>query len=327
MKTKTPPNSLLLALQFIGSIQPKRSANPADMHCRLFGNKLVGSAGPLSAGIGIKEEIECCPNTQKLIEALKQCPDTVNLTMLLPTELSVKSGNFQAIIPCIRQNELPAIFPNQSTHNMTVEFEQALKQVGAIVSDKAKTILQSSVQLKDGSIVGSNGEIILEAWHGCPGPIGPILPKLFISAMKRRKGKSLYSIGNAPDSLTAYYDDGSWLKTALQSDPAFPDLRSFLGLNSNPIPTPLGFFEAITRLEPFSQDRRLYFTNEGICTDNYKTDGAINLCEGLPVGISFDIDALQQLNGLAEKIDFNVANRMVYFFGRNCRGAISVKRI
>jgi hypothetical protein len=325
--TKKSTNTLLAALQFVASVQPKRSAIAAEMFCRLFANKLVATAGPLSAGINIQEEIECCPNTQKLIEALKQCPDAINLTMLTNNELSVRSGNFQAIIPCIKQHELPAIYPNAQTHPVTVEFEQALKQVGSIVSDKAKTILQSSVQLLDGSIVGSNGEVIFEAWHGCPGPQGPILPKLFITAIKKRKGKSLYFLGVATNSLTAYYDDGSWIKTAIQSDPAFPDLRSFLSLNSNPGPTPLGFFEAIERLEPFSQDRRLYFTSEGICTDNYKTDGAINLCDDLPVGISFNIESIQLLNGIAEKIDFNVSDRMAYFFGRNIRGAIGCKRI
>ena len=326
MPPKKPVNTLLAALQFVGSVQPKRSPNPADTHCRFFGGRLVAAGGPLSAGITVQEEIECCPNTAKLIDALKQCPDTISLTMLTSKELAVKSGNFQAAIPCIEQTELPVIFPNQITHKVAPEFEQALKRVGEIVSDKAKTVLQSSVQLCEGSVVGSNGDIILECWHGCPGPVGPILPKLFIDAVKKQRGKSIYHLGIQHGCLTAYYDDGSWTKTALQTDSAFPDLHSFLGLSSNPVPMPLGLFEAIERLAPFSQDGRLYLTAEGVCTDNYKKDGAINLCADLPIGISFDIESLKLLNGIAEKIDFNVSSRMVYFFGRNCRGAIGVKR-
>ena len=324
---KKSSNSLLNALQFVAAVQPKRSSNPIEVHCRMFGNQVVATGGPLSAGIAIQEEIECCPNTQKLIEALKQCPEAINLTMIGHKELSVKSGNFQATIPCIFQNEIPAIYSIPKTHEITADFETALKQAGSIVSDKAKTVMQSSVQLLDESIVSSNGELILEAWHGSPGPVGLILPKLFIAILKKQRGKTLYSLGYGPDGLTAYYEDGSWFKTALQRDPAFPDLRSFLNLPSNPIPIPLGFFEAVERLEPFSKDRRLYFTKEGICTDTYTTDGAINLCAGLPVGVSFNIDAIQQINGLADKIDFNVTNRLVYFFGKNIRGAIGVKSI
>ena len=327
MPPKKPINTLLLALQFVSSVQPKRSNAVFETHCRLFGNKLVATAGPLSAGVNIQEEIECCPNTQKLIDALKECPEAVNLTMITAKELSVRSGNFQATIPCIDQSEIPAIYPNPQTQAVNAEFQVALKQVGAIVSDRARTVLQSSVQLCEGSIVGSNGDLILEAWHGSPGPVGSILPKLFINSLKRQKGKTLYFVGSALDGLTAHFDDGSWIKTALQSDPAFPNLQSYLSLANNPIPLPLGFFEAIERLSPFSKDGRVYLTANGICTDNYTTDGAINLCEGLPVGISFTIESLQLLTGMIDKIDFNVSDRMVYFFGRNLRGAIGCKRI
>ena len=327
MSKKKIENSLLAALQFVASVQPKRAINACDVHCRMFGGKLVAMGGPLSAGIAIQEEIEACPNTQKLIDALKECPEAVNLTMVTTNELSVKSGNFQATIPCIEQVDIPAIYPTINQIPINQDFELALKRVGEVVSERAKTILQSSVQLRGGSIVGSNGDVILEAWHGLSLPDGPILPKLFISSLYRRKGKSLYSISLDSESLTAYFSDGAWLKTALQRDPNFPDLPTYLGLPSNPIPLPLGFFEAIERLAPFSRNGRLYFTEAGICTDNYLKDGAINLCEGLPTGISFTIESLQLLDGLIDKIDFNVSKRLVYFFGPNVRGCVGCERL
>ena len=308
-------------------MQPKRSAVVSDIHCRLFGNRLVACAGPLSAGIAIQDDIECCPNTQKFIEALKQCPEAVNLTMLSSKELNIRSGNFNAVIPCINQNELPVIYAIPKTHTVTAEFESALKIVSSIVSDKAKTVLQSSVQLLNGSIVGSNGDVILEAWHGCATPIGAILPKMFVSALRKNKGKSLYHLGSVTGEIAAYYDDDSWIKTRLQADGAFPDLQTFLSLPSNPILMPLGFFEAVERLAPFSKNGKLYFSDNGICTDTYTTDGAINLCDGLPIGISFSIESLRLLENIAETIDFNVSNRMAYFFGKNVRGCVGVERI
>lgn len=327
MAKKPLENSLLAALQFIASVQPKRAVNAFDVHCRIFDNKLVAMGGPLSAGIAIQEEIEACPHTQKLIDALKKCPEAVNLTMITPKELSVRSGNFQATVPCIGQVDIPAIFPNLHSVQVTPEFEAALKKVGEVVSERAKTILQSSVQLRGESVVGSNGDVILEAWHGLSMPDGPILPKLFISALKRRTGKSVYSVAMDVDSLTAHFSDGAWLKTALQRDPNFPDLFAYLKLESNPIPLPLGFFEAVERLAPFSRNGRLYFTENGICTDNYTKDGAINLCDGLPIGISFTIESLQLVAGLIDKIDFNVSKKLVYFFGPNVRGCIGCERI
>lgn len=327
MPKKAPENSLLAALQFVASVQPKRAVNAFDVHCRMFGGKLVAMGGPLSAGIAIQEEIESCPHTQKLIDALKECPEAVNLTMITNNELSVRSGNFQATVPCIDQVDIPAIFPNLHPVQVNMDFQLALKRVGEIVSDKAKMILRSSVQLRARSIVGSNGDVILEAWHGLELPDGPIIPKLFIAAVKKHRRQSIQSLALDVDSLTAYFGDGSWLKSALQRDSSFPDLIGYLSLPSNPIPLPLGFFEAIERLAPFSRNGRLYFTNEGICTDNYTKDGAINLCEGLPIGISFTIESLQLLTGLIDKIDFNVSKRLVYFFGPNIRGCVGCERL
>lgn len=328
MPKKPEENSLLAALQFVAAVQPKRSNVPSETHCRLFGNRLVACAGPLSAGIQIQEEIEACPNTLKLIEALKQCPEAINLTMLTTSELSVRSGNFQATIPCVSSSQFPTIYPNQSTQVVTAEFLLALKQAGGIVSDKAKTIVQSSVKLLGNSIIATNGDVILEAWHGCPGPVGLIVPKLFVTALAKRKGKAIYRLGAASDELTGYYDDGAWIKTLLQSDPAFPDLRSFLEVPANTIPTPLGFFQAVDRLSKFSKDGKLYFIQEGICTDNYLIDGAINVCEGLPVGISIDIASLQMISH-AEQLNFSQAStrRIVSFFGANMRGVIGCHAI
>jgi hypothetical protein len=249
------------------------------------------------------------------------------LTTITNNELSVRSGNFQATVPCIEQIDIPAIFPNLHPVQVNQDFETALKRVGGIVSERAKTVLQSSVQLRGGSIVGSNGDVILEAWHGLDLPGCAIIPKLFISAVKKHRSHALYSLALDVDALTVYFGGGEWLKTALQRDSSFPDLPAYLALPSNPTPLPLGFFEAIERLAPFSRNGRLYFTNEGICTDNYTKDGAINLCEGLPIGISFTIESLQLLSGLIDKIDFNVSKRLVYFFGPNVRGCIGCERI
>jgi hypothetical protein len=323
MPKKPEENSLLAALQFVSAVQPKRSNVVTETHCWMFGQRLVACAGPLSAGIPIQEEIEACPNTLKLIEALKQCPDAINLTMTTQNELSVRSGNFQATIPCIRPSQFPTIYPNPPVGSIPAEFLISLKQVGAIVSDKAKTIVQSSVKLMGESIIATNGDVILESWHGHPGPVGPIVPKLFISALGKRRDKAIYRIGGDRDEMTGYYDDGSWIKTLLQKDPAFPNLQSFLDVPVNTIPTPLGFFQAIDRLAKFSKDGKLYFTSEGICTDNYLVDGAINVCEGLPVGISFNIASLQMISQ-AEQLDFSQAStqRKVRFFGKNMRGVI-----
>lgn len=325
---KKVTNSLLAAVQHVSLSQAKRSTLPQETHCRIFNRKIVAMSGPLSAGVDVQDEIECCPHTDKFLEALKQCPtEHINLTLLDSSNLSIRSGMFQATVPCVDPFTIPAIFPDDRSIDTTPEFEQALQLAGSIVSERAKTILNSCVQLRDQSIISSNGEIILEAWHGTKGPSGLLVPKMFIAAVKKLRSKTIYRLAGADKSLTVYFADGSWFKSALPVDPAFPDLQRFLNQPCNPEPVPLGFFDAVNRLAPFSRDGRLYFTSEGLCTDNYKMDGAINFCSALPTGISFAISALQAIEPFAEKLAFSVDTRTTYFFGRITRGAISQRTL
>jgi len=322
-KKTTEENTLLTALQFVANVQPKRSSITAHTHCRLFGNRLSACGPVLSASVGIQEEIECCPQTVKFLDALKQCPEYANLTLLPTKELSIKSGNFQATIPCVEQPEIPAIFADPKQYLVELQFQQALEQVGEIVDEKSKPVLYSSVVLLNGSVIGTDGEVILEAWHGCRTPLGLIVPKVFISVMHRTRGKVIYSLGNGDSSLTAYYPDDSWIKTRLHVDPELPNLQAFLNLPANLIPVPFGLWSAVERLAPFSNDNRIYFREEGICTDRYQTDGAINLCDGLPHGLSFLIKSFQSIAPFAEQLAFNVTDKMTYFRGSNVRGAIT----
>jgi hypothetical protein len=202
-------------------------------------------------------------------------------------------------------------------------FQQAIEKIGQIADEYSKLILYSSVVLLDGSVIATNGDIIFEAWHGCSSPHPVILPKLLVSALRRTKGKAVYLIGWSADSFTTFYPDGSWIKTHLQSDPAMPDLKGFLSLPAQFTPAPLGLWAAVERLAPFSGDGRIYFRANGVSTDRYETDGAINLCEGLPDGISFPIAALRIIAPFAEKLAFNVTEQMTYFQGDKVRGAIT----
>lgn len=322
-KQKPEENTLLSALKFVALVQPKRSSVASFTHCRMFGSRLSAMGPVLSASVGIQEEIECCPDTQKFMEALKQCPETVNLTLMPTKELSIKSGNFQATVPCIDQGNIPVIAADPAQLDVEVYFQQALETVGEISDEHSKLILYSSVVLINESVIATNGEVIMQYWHGGTTPENLIVPKLFISALRRTKGKTFYRLGWSLDSLTAYFPDGAWLKTRLPVDPDIPRLQGFLTLPCSPTPVPLGLWAAVDRLAPFSTDGKIYFTERGVCTTKYETDGAINLCEGLPPGLSFPISALQLIAPHAETLAFNVTDKITYFFGKNIRGAIT----
>jgi hypothetical protein len=325
--TETKPekqeNRLLKAVEFVAQVQPVRSKIASDIYCRIWGKRISASGPVLSASVGIEDDIECCPSTRKLLAALRHCPDSISLTKLPTAQLSIKSGNFTATIPCIEPQEIPAIYADQPSLSVNTDFSLMLQKVGALVNERKKHILYSSVLLMGESILASNGDIILQGWHSCAGPENLIVPKLWIKALHKAKEKTFYSLGRSQESLTAWFPDDSWIKTLLHHDPEFPQLGEFLNMKAEFMPTPRGLWEAIERLAPFSDDNRVYFRAEGLSTDKHNSNGAINICEGLPVGISFSISSLMLLRDLAEEVAFNVTTNMAYFRGHHVRGAIA----
>lgn len=313
------------------SLAQTKRGTALQTHSRFFNGFVVASNGILSAGHRVTDDIEACIDTAKLIEALKKCGDSaISITISDNSTCKVVSNQFQATISTIPLGDLPPIAPDESHWPVQEDFMIAFYKASSISNERAKTIVQSSIQLKGETILASNGEIILEVWHGLDPGFPAIIPKLFITAIKRVKAKLLYSLCRGPETLTAWFTDGSWLRTVLHPEGAFPDLGPWLDIDGDDSPAynvPGGFFEAVSRLAPFSRDRQLYFTPQGLMTDTHDGLGASDSFAGLPVGIAFNIDSMENLRGLATQFKFNVSGKLTLFYGENLRGAIGQKRI
>lgn len=313
-------NTLLTALQFVANAQ--RGAGAVEVtHCRLFGGYAMASNGILSAAHALTEDIQAAPHTYTLVEALEQAPGPTNLTLIDSERLSVRSGDFQALIPCIDPASLPVVTPDAAVSLCAVPLKDALDIVGTLVVEGAEKIVNASVQMRSKSCISSNGNVILEAWHGIEMPPLQIVPKTFITALNKIK-KIIVRFGCSENSFTIWFEDGSWLKT--QTYPRtteLPNLDMFLDVPTNPVPVPKGLFDVAKRLEPFSQDGQIYFTADGARVAN-GMNYAIDQVKNMPVGLSFSIKALLSIAPFAKTIHFNAANGITLFFSDSVRGAI-----
>lgn len=322
-KSTKPENTLLTALQFVASAQRQAGAIE-QTHCRLFGGWAMASNGILSAAHAITEDVSAAPHTFLLMEALEQAPGPVNITLLDAERLSVRSGDFQAIVPCIDPTTLPTVSPDGAMSLCDNRLKEALDVVGTLVVEGAEKIINASVQMRTNSVVASNGNVILEAWHGINMPPLNIVPKTFITALGKNK-KAITRFGFCDFSFTIWYDDGSWLKTQVYPNTTtLPDLDSFLNVPTNQVPVPKALFEVAKRLEPFSQDGMIYFTQDGARVGTANTF-AIDQVKNMPVGLSFSIKSLLSIAPYAKTIHFNAIDGATLFFGETVRGAITNK--
>lgn len=318
-------NSLLKALRYIATAQ-RANGSPEQTHCRLSNHWAVASNSVLSAAHPIVEDIEACPHTHTLIEALEQSSEAVSLTLLDAARLAVRSGNFQAVVPCIDSSALPRVYPDAAQAPCDERLKSAMQAVGTLATEGAQKLVNASVQLRDGVCLASDGNVILEAWHGISMPPLILAPKTLVTALgKWNKTLTSFGVNSTHDTITFWFDDGSWLKSqCYNSSSELPDLYKFIQVESvKSFPVPKGLFAVAKRLQPFSEDGKIYFTEDGArVTSPTQLTNAYELIKGVPVGLSVGIKSLLSIEPYCKTIAFNALPNIALFFSDAVRGAI-----
>lgn len=326
-RKKKIENSLLTAMRFV-SIAQRSTGAPEQTHCRLFNQFASGSNGIISVGHAIQEDIQVCPHTATLTDALENLPDSsFALTLLENNRLAIRAEQFEAIVHCVSNSELPVVGPDAANYLCDNRFTNALDIAGVLATEGAAKVINASIQIRNQSVLSSNGNVIIEAWHGISMPELLIAPKALCTAAKKAQDKTLYRFGLSPSSLTAWYSDGSWLKSQLYpSETELPNLLQFLNIPATPVPIDDGFFEMLKRLEPFSEDGQILFTNDGArVVKQSMSTFATEAKRYVPAGLSFSIKSLLTVQPFAKKVHFNAAPGISLFYGDTVRAAVATK--
>lgn len=316
-------SSLLNAISFVGSVIKDKGA-AFETHVCLRDQWAVGTNGVLSAGHKIEEQLEAYPQNALFLAALEKCSEMLSITLLETNRLSIKSGGFKALVPCVEGDLMHFIEPDPPIAVIDDRFKKALETVGVLAAENAQSVVTASILMNGFSLIATDRKFIMEAWHGIDLPPGLTLPKAFVGPLTKAK-KPLTGFGFSDASATFYFEDGSWLKTQTYAD-VYPDLNTLLNKEANLWSIPEKFFEAVVALEPFSEDGNIYFDNGYLRSHPSETVGASFEMAGTPKGVVYPARYLKMLNGLANKVDFITPHGNAYcltFQGDNARGVIA----
>lgn len=317
-------SSLLAAIEFCSCVSEKVGA-PYETHIGLKSNWAVAFNGIVAAGSPIEEDVYCYPHTMLLIDALSKCEETFSLTQLDNGRLSVKSGKFKAIVPCLDPILMQEALPDPQLAPITNKFKEAVEAVGVLASENAMHVLTASVLMNGQSVISTNRTMLFEYWHGLDLPSNIPLRKEFIKALVKTK-KNLTGFGLGKSSVTIFFEDGCWVRTQLYAD-EWPDVSRILNIEANLWSIDQNFFKALDAVAPFSADGNVYFDTNLLMSDADNA-GASFECNGLPKGIVYPIKQLMMMKPYVKKIDYkaNGLNNSSYclkFEGDNVRGVIS----
>lgn len=312
--------SLIEALKFVALAQQKEGT-PVQTHCIVSNGRAMAFNGIFATGHLIEDDLSACPHTTRLLDALGKCGANLSITQLDSGRLSVKSGAFKAFIPCVQFNELPMIEPDAPCAAIDDRLKAGFDLVAPILSETAQKAMFAGALLQAGSIVGTNGHVLVEFWHGIDLPPGLLIPKAALQAITKTS-KKLARFGFSPNSATFFFEDDSFIKTQLYSEP-YPDYGRIFPASVNPWPLPEGFFEGIRKIQSLSDDKIAYFDAAGFTVkDAQKNQAGSYEIEGLKQGLAFNMEYLSIIEPIFKQVDFEAEPGKAVFFGENARGAL-----
>lgn len=319
-KQKPNDSKLLVSLKNMSNVL-KAEGHIYETHVLLANNWATAHNGVIGVGEPISEDLYACPNAFMLRDALSKCGEGFSITQL-DYKLSIKSGKFKALVPCIPPENLPCSFPDASIAQIDNRLRDAIAVVSPITENE-NSVVTASILIYNGSVTATDRKLILQAWHGISLPT-LALPKAIIGPLVKNT-KTLNGFGFSNSSCTVHYDDKSWLKSQFFAE-QWPNVDDILNKKTNLWDLPEGFYEAVKALEPFSEDGNVYFDNNVMRSHPSEDKGASYEVYGLPRGPIHNIKQLKIVEPYMKKVDFLVPHhnsKMMFFQSDKVRGAIA----
>ena len=318
--TANPAKGLLAALKFLKPCQ-KKTGTVQQQFCCITGNWAAASNDVLTIGVKVEEDLSACPQTTQFEEALKKIGEDVSIAQLSELTLSVVSGAFKALVPCVSFDQLSISGPDERCAFIDDRIKDAFATLAPLATEGAPNAAYASVLLQAGSAVATNGHVLAECWHGIDLPPGLLVPKAAVAAIVKA-GKPLTGFGYSGPSATFWFDDDSFIKTQLYGE-RFPNYQPLLECeNMNPWPVPDEFYKAVRSIEAFTRNGVVYFEDGKIASNELENEASTYIIEGLPEGMGFNAKYLLMVEKVFEKVHFEEQANKAFFFGENKRGVI-----
>lgn len=312
---------MLAELKFVVGSVAKKDYLPALTHFCIENGTVRGYNGTLALCSPIPFDISCKPKATALVQAIRNCTETISLSMTAAGRLSIKSGKFKAFVECIEGESNHVVPEGQRINIDGVGFLAAVKAVAEFMGDDASRPWSNGILFKGQSAFATNNVIVVEYWTGVDFPIVVNIPRAAV--------KEILRINEAPEyaqvteqSFSLHYSNKRWIRSQILSS-EWPDLSSILNKPSNQIPVNPNLFEGLEVIKPFADKMGRIIFNEGsVCTSLTEGDGAKYEVEGLNYEGSYNVEMLASLAGVAHTIDLTTYPKPCLFMGDRLRGAI-----
>lgn len=319
-RPKGETSSLMEALKYV-SMGQKPKGEVYQTHCAIWNGHVMALDGVLTVGHKIAAEITACPNTAKFIDALSKCETELAITQPDEHKLTIKSGRYSANVPCVPWATIPESWPNPPTVEVSDKVKTALCNAGAFIEEGAQRVHCAAALLQSGTAVGTDGKILFEQFHGANIGAQLLIPKRAIDALAK-SNKTLAKIGFSDSSVTFWNEDDSFIKSQIYNEQYVQYAALFNGADKSPWPIPQGLFEAIRKVESFSDSGQVFFRGGKVHSHPYDGQGASFEVDALTNDMSFASERILQVEAFTEFAQFDVQKARMFFYSTDIRGIL-----
>lgn len=316
--------SIKAAIAFVAQAQKGDGGNMHQSHLMMASKWAWAFDGLIAAAHPILDENVACPHTALFLDALRRVGAGLTITQTA-AHMTVADAKYRAIVPCVGFSEMPNVSPDGSLAPITDAFKDALAIAGRFSKESAPRIVEASLLLGSGSVTGTNGHVLIEAWHGIDMPV-LVIPKAAANLIVKQT-KKLASFGYSARTFTLYYEDGAWLRTQLYAEP-WPNLAHIWAAFDPSImhDLPADFFDACAAVAAFSHNSSAYLSDDVVSSSppaEREQIGATYLCKGLKADCRLNPEYLTSIKDVAKKAYLGRDGQTTYLLGDAVRVALA----
>ena len=329
--TSKTAEGLMKAVAFVrGATDPDKFEY--SKFVKMSNNWLVAYDGTVAAGHPIEEDATVCPHLARLSDAILKAGATLAMSVGDGGRLTVAGERLKAVVPCLPLESLPPVFPDAPCAVIDDRLKEGFDAVTKLAKEDAEKVYEMSVLLRANTVVGCNGALALEYWHGIDLPPGLAIPQKaakLIAKSTLKLEKFGFTWGR---SATFYFEGGAWIRTQLFAE-EWPDIDAVLNAPSDPVEVP-GLFEALEAVTSFSEDGAVHFHEDKLkstyaaSNESGPVYGASYELPGLRAGTHVAAKLLKLAEPAAKKIDYTTHDDKLVFYNveANLRGVLMKRR-
>lgn len=329
-KVAKAAEGLLKAIAFVEGATD--DAQDFMQYVRFAGGWIVAYDGGVAAGHPVEEDLQLCPHLKRLKEAVGRAGATLALSAQENGRLSIAGDKARFTVPCLPGTALYPVMADVPIATVDDRLKTAFAAVHSLAKDQAETVHEQSVLLRANTVVGCNGQLVLEYWHGIDLPPNLAIPHK-AAKMIASRAETLTAFGwDEGRSVTFHFEGGGWIKTQLMAQP-WPNIDAVLNKVNYVADAPEGLFEALDAILSFSEDGAVHFHDDKLKSTYASTEGgalygAAYDVPGLTKGAAFTGRLLKLAAPACKQIDYTThADCMVMLnIEANLRGVL-MKRI